>query len=317
MNLIKLKVLILLIAGLNLNAIAQKNVEKSIWQGRIGTKRVVLEFIPDSLTKQITVFFNFPEEFSNRIRAISQKVNKDSLCAIADSYYGSFKGSFSENYQFLSGVFERNKKTTVITLKKVDKIEPLVMPQTPIPPFPYKTENVIYIDTVSGIRFGATLSLPKVKSSCPVVVIVSGTGKQDRDGTMAGHKMFAVIADYLTRKGIAVLRVDDRGIGETTGNYEQSTTEDFAKDVLSSIQYLKTRKEIDITKIGLVGHSEGGAVISIVASQSKDVAFMISIAGLAMNGLDALRKQNADIVAASPLSENDKKRSNNINELMF
>jgi len=185
------------------------------------------------------------------------------------------------------------------------------------PSLPYLSEDVTYKDNATGIVFGGTLTLPKPKKPSPAVIIVSGTGKQDKDGTMAGHKMFAVLADYLTRNGIAVLRVDDRGVGKTTGNYDEATTGDFAKDVLRSIQFLKTRKEIDHSKIGLIGHSEGGAVISIVASQSKDVAFMVSIAGLAMNGLDALRKQNADLVEAAKIPDHDKKRSSQINEIMF
>jgi len=182
---------------------------------------------------------------------------------------------------------------------------------------PYVSNDIKYYNADSSIHFGATLTIPVGKKKCPAVILVSGTGKQDRDGTMAGHKMFATLADYLTRQGLAVLRVDDRGVGLTTGNYETSTTADFAADVLTSIDYLKGRKEINPKKIGLIGHSEGGAVISIVASQSRDVSFMISMAGLASKGLDALFKQNRDIVEASSLPDYDKARSNEINELMF
>jgi uncharacterized protein len=181
----------------------------------------------------------------------------------------------------------------------------------------YISQNVNYAKPDTSINFGATLTIPDTSSRNPVVIIVSGTGPQDRDGTMAGHKMFAVLADYLSKRGIAVLRVDDRGVGQTTGNYETSTTADFASDVLTSIDYLKTRKDIDIQKIGLIGHSEGGAVISIAASQSKDIAFLVSIAGLATNGLDALLVQNEDIVASAPIPDRDKKRYNEINSLMF
>ena len=182
----------------------------------------------------------------------------------------------------------------------------------------YKSVNVIYSGANQGIQFGATLTIPQRNIPVPAVILVSGTGKQDRDGSMGeGYKMFLIIADYLSSHGIAVLRVDDRGVGETTGIYEESTTGDFADDVLASIQFLRNRKEIDPAKIGLIGHSEGGAVVTIAAAQSKDVAFIVSIAGLAMNGLDALRKQNADIVAAANIPEYDKRRSNDINELMF
>lgn len=181
----------------------------------------------------------------------------------------------------------------------------------------YKEERIIYYNSDSTLHFGATLTLPYNVSRSPVVILVSGTGKQDRDGTMAGHKMFATIADYLTSRGIAVLRSDDRGTGESNGVYETSTTADFAQDVFTAIDYLKTRKDIDINKIGLIGHSEGGAVISIVASQSDDVAYMISLAGLATDGLSSLIRQNEDIVAAADIPEYNKKRYNDINKLMF
>jgi pimeloyl-ACP methyl ester carboxylesterase len=182
----------------------------------------------------------------------------------------------------------------------------------------YKSENVIFSGGKQGLQLGATLTLPYRETPAPAVILVSGTGKQDRDGTMGqGYKMFFIIAEYLSTHGIAVLRVDDRGVGETNGVYEGSTTGDFAEDVLASISFLKSRKEIDSEKIGLIGHSEGGAVISIAAAQSKDVAFIVSIAGLSMNGLDALIRQNADIVAAANIPDYDKKRSNEINELMF
>ncbi len=190
-------------------------------------------------------------------------------------------------------------------------------PQEPRPPFPYRTDSVLFYNADSSVRFGATLTLPAKEKVLAAVVMVSGTGKQDRDGTMAGHKMFAVIADYLTRRGIAVLRTDDRGAGQTTGSYEKATTGDFAADALSALNYLKSCPALKKVKIGMIGHSEGGAAMSVAASQSKDIAFIVSLAGLAMNGYDALVKQNLDLVANSPLPERDKRRANEINDIMF
>ena len=182
---------------------------------------------------------------------------------------------------------------------------------------PYKEEKVIYYNSDSTLHFGATLTLPFGESKAPVVILVSGTGPQNRDGEMAGHKIFATIADYLSHRGIAVLRSDDRGVGETNGTYNTATTADFAADVLTAIAYLKSREDIDSHKIGLIGHSEGGAVISIAASESKDVSFMISLAGLATDGLTSLIRQNEDIIAAAKIPDYNKKRYNEINGLMF
>ena len=167
------------------------------------------------------------------------------------------------------------------------------------------------------VTFGATLTVPRDVKRAPVAIILSGTGKQDRDGTMAGHKMFADIADYLSNRGIAVLRFDDRGTGKSTGVYETATTEDFAKDGLAALNALKKRKDIDPNRIGFIGHSEGGAAMSIAASRSKDVKFLVSLAGLCTDGLHALIEQNESQVAADNLPDYDVKRYNTVDELMF
>ena len=167
------------------------------------------------------------------------------------------------------------------------------------------------------VTFGATLTVPRDVKRAPVAIILSGTGKQDRDGTMAGHKMFADIADYLSNRGIAVLRFDDRGTGKSTGVYETATTEDFAKDGLAALNALKKRKDIDPNRIGFIGHSEGGAAMSIAASRSKDVKFLVSLAGLCTDGLHALIEQNESPVAAYNLPDYDVKRHNTVDELIF
>lgn len=181
----------------------------------------------------------------------------------------------------------------------------------------FKIDSNIVFKSNDSVTIGATLTLPVGKGSFPAVVIISGTGKQDRDGNMAGHKLFKVIAEYLSSKGIAVLRMDDRGVGRTTGKYDTSTTGDFAMDALAAVNFLRTLSDINPKEIGLLGHSEGGAVISIAAAKSKNIKFLVSMAGLCMSGLDAQIVQNRDIVNHSSLDEATKKRSNEINELMF
>lgn len=166
-----------------------------------------------------------------------------------------------------------------------------------------------------SIRFGATLTTPAGKRSFPGVVLVSGTGKQDRDGTMAGHPMFKVLADSLTRMGFAVLRVDDRGTGETGGQYETATTADFADDALAALAFLK--KQRGVRTAGLIGHSEGGAAAIIAAAASEKVDFVVTLAGLATKGLDALKLQNYGLINAAKISDYDKNRHITINMRMF
>lgn len=181
----------------------------------------------------------------------------------------------------------------------------------------YSSDAATFNSADGAISFSGTLTMPESSTAVPAVIIVSGTGKQDRDGNMAGHPLFSQIAAHLSSHGIAVLRVDDRGTGQTSGVYETATTADFADDALAALKYLKTVPGINTKKIGLMGHSEGGVAIALAAAKSKDVAYLVSIAGLAMSGYDAQIRQNEDLVNASPLSAVDKKRSNSINALMF
>jgi fermentation-respiration switch protein FrsA (DUF1100 family) len=157
-------------------------------------------------------------------------------------------------------------------------------PQEPEPPYPYYEEEVIFQNEKDGVRLAGTLSLPLAKGKFPAVVLVTGSGPQDRNETEFGHRPFLVLADHLTRLGIAVLRVDDRGVGRSTGNFSEATSEDFADDALAAVKFLRTRREIAPGKIGLLGHSEGGLVAPLAAAQSSDVAFVVMMAGPGLKG---------------------------------
>jgi hypothetical protein len=148
-------------------------------------------------------------------------------------------------------------------------------------------------------------------------LLITGSGPQDRNETVSGHRPFLVLADYLTRRGIAVLRVDDRGVGESTGDFSQATSEDFASDVLSGIEYFKARKEINPKQIGLIGHSEGGLIAPMVAVESQDVAFIILMAGTGLTGEEILYLQGALISRAMGVSEEDIGKNHQFNEKIF
>ena len=145
----------------------------------------------------------------------------------------------------------------------------------------------------------ATLTIPQGKGPFPAVVLITGSGPQDRDETLLGHKPFLVLSDYLTRQGIAVLRADDRGVGKSTGVFANATTADFATDTEAGIAYLKTRPEIDPHKIGLVGHSEGGVIAPMIAARNPDVAFIVMMAGTGVRGDEVLVAQSEAIAVAS------------------
>jgi uncharacterized protein len=160
----------------------------------------------------------------------------------------------------------------------------------------YTEEEVSYWNSVDSVKIGGTLTIPKKHGKFPAVLLITGSGQQDRDESLMGHKPFKVIAEYLSERGIVVLRVDDRGKGKSTGKFSKSTGADFVKDILSGVEFLKNRKEINPSKIGLLGHSEGGSLAPEVAVKSGNVAFIVSMAGTAVNGLDLLIKQNYEIL---------------------
>lgn len=151
-------------------------------------------------------------------------------------------------------------------------------PQTPKPPFPYRAEEVSF-EAAPGVELAGSLTLPKGKGPFAAAVMISGSGQQDRDETLFGHKPFAVIADMLTRRGVAVLRLDDRGKGGSTGDFAKATTHDFASDTTAAVAYLRARPDIAPARVGLIGHSEGGMIGPMVAAKDPRIAFVVMLAG--------------------------------------
>jgi uncharacterized protein len=160
-----------------------------------------------------------------------------------------------------------------------------------LPPFPYIEEFVTYENKAAGVTLSGTLTLPSTKGPFPAVVLIAGSAPYDRDATQSGHKPMKVLADHLTRNGLAVLRFDKRGVNLSTGKYEEADGRDFADDVLAGVNYLKTRPEIN--QIGLVGHSEGGVLAPMVAAKSQDIAFLVLMAGATVNGKEIMLEQRA------------------------
>jgi len=170
-------------------------------------------------------------------------------------------------------------------------------------PYPYRDEDVTYENKSVGIKLAGTLTIPPGTGPFPAVVLVAGSGRHDRDETVYGHKPFLVLADYLTRKGIVVLRYDKRGLGQSGGDNAAATTADFATDAEAGLYYLKSCPEVNAHKIGLIGHSEGGVIAPMVAARNPDVAFIVMMAGSGVPGDEILAAQSlliAQSMGASP-----------------
>ncbi|MEQ9097863.1 MAG: alpha/beta fold hydrolase [Imperialibacter sp.] len=216
------------------------------------------------------------------------------------------------------GNFKQAGQSFAMNLSKdiVEK-ERVVRPQEPIKPYPYHSEDITFENKKAGIFLAGTLTLPKEAGLFPVAILISGSGPQNRDEELAGHKPFLVLSDYLTRNGIAVLRFDDRGTASSQGDFKSATSADFATDVEAAIDYLKARKEINKRKIGLIGHSEGGLIAPMVAARSKDVAFIVLLAGTGIPGDQLLLAQQQLIGKASGLNDDVLQKNQSISKKAF
>jgi len=269
---------------------------------------------PDGI---LTATLDSPDQGATGI-PVEEVVFKDNTLRLEVKSVGAvFEGKVSEDFLVIEGELKQSGGAFPLTVKRVDKAVEILRPQEPKKPYPYIEEEAIYENKKAGITLAGTLTLPSEKGPFPAVLLITGSGPQDRNETIYGHYPFMVLADYLTRQGIAVLRVDDRGVGESTGDFSLATSEDFASDVLAGIEYLKTRKEINPEQIGLIGHSEGGLIAPMVAIKSPDVAFIILMAGTGLTGEEILYLQGALISRAMGISEEDITKNRQFNEKIF
>ena len=178
--------------------------------------------------------------------------------------------------------------------------------QEPKPPYPYISEDVTFDNPSAGIILAGTLTMPSSGKNFPAVILITGSGGQDRNEELMGHKPFLVIADYLTRNGIAVLRYDDRGVAKSGGNYQTATLDDFATDAAAAVNYMKTRKEINLKKIGVIGHSYGGTIAFMLAGENNNnIAYLVAMAGVAIPGDSLLQMQRYSIAGKMGVSDED------------
>jgi hypothetical protein len=229
---------------------------------------------------------------------------------------GTFRGTFADDNSAIEGIWKQSGVSLPLVLER-GRAPQIRRPQEPAEPYPYLTDEVRYESASAAATLAGTLTVPDSTGPFPAVLLISGSGQQDRDETVFGHRPFLVLADYLTRRGVAVLRVDDRGVGGSTGDVTRATSEDFADDALAGVQYLKARHEIDPERIGLLGHSEGALIAAMVAARSADVAFLVMLAGTGLVGEEILYRQAALIAEANGASEEAISRNRAAQEDIF
>lgn len=229
-----------------------------------------------------------------------------------------YKGSLTPQGE-LNGVFIQGDFTLPLKFKREAKPSTtLLRPQEPQKPYPYLSQDITFFNQKDSVNLAGTLTLPSKTKKAPAVILISGSGPQDRNESLMGHKPFLVLSDYLTRQGIAVLRFDDRGTAASTGNFASAGLAEFTSDVQAALAYLKGRREIDPAKIGLLGHSEGGLVAPRVAAEKKSgVAFVILMAAPGLPGDELLLQQAYDVGRASGMTAQELSRAADINKEIY
>ncbi len=275
---------------------------KTIWKGQI-----------DAVVQKIDIAFREYEDGRVFFESVSQKAGgfvvkltseKDSWTFEIPALKSRYEAKLNATGDQLEGLWKQSLLPLKLTMTKapLEEAPPEKpnRPQTPHPPFPYDVEKVaIENGEAEGVWLAGTLTLPKGASHVPAVLLISGSGPQDRDELLFEHRPFAVLADYLTRQGYAVLRCDDRGVGESTGDFSTATSVDFASDVRAMLRFLRKDPRIDSRLLGLCGHSEGGLIAPMVAAEDHDIGFLILLAGTGVNGREILQSQSRLILEAS------------------
>ncbi len=272
------------------------------WLGTLKVSAIELRIVFNLSAKpdgSLSGTLDSPDQGATGIALTRVGVEKDRVTVEVSTIGGRYEGTLNADGSEMSGKWMQGGAALDLVMKRVKEVPKPVRPQEPRKPYPYLDEEVTYPNAQAGFTLAGTLTMPRSGAPFPAVVLITGSGAQDRDETIFGHKPFLILADYLTRRGIAVLRVDDRGVGGSKGDTSQATSEDFAQDVLAGIAYLKTRKEIDPRRIGLVGHSEGGLIAPMVTTQSKDIAFIVLLAGTGVPGDVIIEKQVAHLLQAA------------------
>lgn len=214
---------------------------------------------------------------------------------------GVFEGNFDADADTIDGTWTQSGQTFPLLLKRATSAQAYTpaRPQEPAPPYPYNIEEVEFAGgtptagTEVAVKLAGTLTLPKTQGPHPVLVLLTGSGPQDRDETILHHKPFWILADFLSRNGVAVLRFDDRGVAQSTGVFQGATIADFTSDAVAAVDFLSTRQDINPEAIGLLGHSEGANVAPLAALASDKVKFTVLLAPTAVPGTELLARQNA------------------------
>lgn len=310
--------LLLLLAGsCGLHA---QNIVAGAWHGKIDFPgqslrlTIHLGYGPDGWTGSL----DSPDQNITGIIADEVSVEEDTLIFFIERLGASYEGFASQDggKVRINGTFSQAGFKLPLALGQ-DEIAGPNRPQTPVPPFPYTAEDVTFFSPTPEVNLVGTLTTPDGEGPFPAVVLISGSGPQDRDETIAGHRPFHVIADALSRHGIAVLRYDERGLGDSEGEFSTATSADFADDAEAAMDYLAGLSNIDRSKIGIIGHSEGGLIAPMIASRKAETGFIVMLAGPSIPGQEVLDGQSALILSKVGMSSSTIQNMTNLRQEIY
>lgn len=276
---------------------------KGYWKGQIdlGVQQLEMAFDIKATEDGYSATLDVPAQGAFDIPVDETVFQENRLSMMMSAMDATYSGTLKEDR--IEGEFTQRGMTFPLNLEKGAMEAKQVRPQDPQPPFDYHIEKVSFTNEKEGNTLTGTLTIPKGKDPFPALVLVSGSGQQNRDEELMNHRPFWVIADYCARHGVAVLRYDDRGVGGSMGEVENATSMDFSYDAEAAFDYLRKQKHINASQIGILGHSEGGVINFMVAARRPEVAFLISLAGPSVNGIEVLKAQSEAIYRAQGMTE--------------
>jgi pimeloyl-ACP methyl ester carboxylesterase len=279
---------------------------EGVWQGALETNglrfRLQLHISHDT-QGQLVAGMDSIDQGINGFPATNVEQKDSAIRFDLPAIGAAYDGTLNAAKNTISGHWQQGDSFSVLIFKRSDQILELRRPQTPAKPYPYAEEEVVFPNAKAGTSLAGTLTLPRGKGPFAAAILLAGSGPLDRDEADSGHSPFLILADHLTRKGIAVLRYDKRGIGKSTGNYDAATTADFASDADAALAFVKSRKEIDARRIGMIGHSEGALIAPMIASRSSDVAWIVMLAGPGTKGEQTMLLQSDLITRAGGMTD--------------
>ncbi|MGM0635730.1 MAG: alpha/beta hydrolase family protein [Bacteroidota bacterium] len=277
------------------------------WNGILKTQGVELRIVLNinQENDSFSATLDSPDQKVTGIPISELKLEENQISFQVPSIMASYEGKRADE-KTIEGRFTQAGMTFDLDFSK-DYVEKsgYKRPQEPKAPFPYEAEEVSFTNELENFDLAGTLTYPSKGEKFPAVVLISGSGAQDRNSEVMGHKLFLVVADYLTQNGIAVLRVDDRGTNESGGDFSKATTADFAQDVSAAVDFLKNHEKINAQKIGLYGHSEGGMIAPILATQRDDIAFYVLVAPPAAPIDELMLRQQELVYGEMDISDNE------------